>query len=71
MAKFLTTGKTDLLHKFISKKHRPFSAYLAFKDGKTQFEFAPRPAKGAKPKAGAKKKEPETEAPTASSEPKA
>jgi len=43
--KILTHGKTDLLHKFISKKGRPFSAFLAFKDGKVSFEFAPRVAK--------------------------
>jgi DNA topoisomerase-3 len=46
MAKLLREGKTDLLHRFISKKGRPFSAYLA-KDGegKVRFEFAPRVAK--------------------------
>ena len=50
MAKLLTGGKTDLLHKFISKKGRPFSAFLARgSDGKVSFEFAPREAKaGAK-----------------------
>ncbi|HKX53755.1 MAG TPA: DNA topoisomerase III [Nitrosospira sp.] len=38
--KLLQTGKTDLLTKFISKKGRPFSAYLvAGKDGKVGFEF--------------------------------
>ena len=42
MAKLLTTGKTDLLPKFISKKNRPFSAYLVWKDGKVSFEFEPR-----------------------------
>jgi DNA topoisomerase-3 len=60
VAKLLTAGKTDLLHKFISKKGRPFSAFLARQpDGKIGFEFAPRQgtpkAKGAgvapKPKA--------------------
>jgi DNA topoisomerase III len=40
--KLLTTGKTDLLEKFISKKGRPFKAYLVVKDGKTAFEFEPR-----------------------------
>jgi len=52
MRKLLTTGKTDLLHRFISKKGRPFSAFLARgDDGKVSFEFEPR-----KPKAlGAKK----------------
>jgi DNA topoisomerase-3 len=50
MQKLLATGKTDLLHKFISKKGRPFSAFLVRGgDGKVGFEFAPRVAKaGAK-----------------------
>ncbi|MBI1394433.1 MAG: DNA topoisomerase III [Betaproteobacteria bacterium] len=43
MRKLLSTGKTDLLHRFISKKGRPFSAYLVRgTDGKVVFEFAPR-----------------------------
>jgi DNA topoisomerase-3 len=47
--KLLATGKTDLLHKFISKKGRPFSAFLATaSDGKVTFEFAPRAAKTAR-----------------------
>ena len=55
MQKLLATGKTDLLHRFISKKGRPFSAYLARgADGKVSFEFEPRAAKAAKPKAPAK-----------------
>ncbi|MEK7834876.1 MAG: DNA topoisomerase, partial [Pseudomonadota bacterium] len=46
MQKLLATGKTDLLHRFISKKGRPFSAYLARgADGKVGFEFEPRVAK--------------------------
>ena len=50
VTKLLKDGKTDLLHKFISKKGRPFSAFLARgADGKVSFEFAPR-----EPKAGAK-----------------
>src|SRR5204863_3966347 len=54
--KLLTTGKTDLLHKFISKKNRPFSAFLVYNaaEKKVGFEFAPREPKapkGAKPKA--------------------
>ena len=45
-AKLIREGKTDLLHKFISKKGRPFSAYLVLgKDGKVNFEFEPRKAK--------------------------
>lgn len=44
--KLLSTGKTDLLHRFISKKGRPFSAYLAKgADGRVGFEFAPRAGK--------------------------
>jgi DNA topoisomerase-3 len=51
--KLLSTGKTDLLTKFISKRTgRAFKAYLALgKDGKTAFEFEPRgegKGKGAK-----------------------
>ena len=51
--KLLATGKTDLLHRFISKKGRPFSAFLArTAEGKIGFEFAPRAAKpGAKSRA--------------------
>lgn len=42
----LRTGRTDLLHKFISKKGRPFSAYLVLKaDQDVGFEFAPRESK--------------------------
>jgi DNA topoisomerase-3 len=47
--KLLTTGKTDLLPRFISKKGRPFSAHLKFEKGKVGFEFAPRAADGKKP----------------------
>ncbi len=43
LAKLLTTGRTDLLPKFISKKGRPFSAYLVLEDGtKVGFEFQDR-----------------------------
>ena len=38
--KLITTGKTDLLPKFISKKGRPFSAHLKLDKGKIGFEFA-------------------------------
>ena len=66
VAKLLATGKTDLLHKFISKRNKPFSAYLVLgKEGKTSFEFEPRPVKGAKkgsPKKGAVKPEAERQA---------
>jgi len=55
MEKLLSTGKTDLLHRFISKKGRPFSAFLARgEDGKVTFEFAPREPKAAKPKSAKK-----------------
>jgi DNA topoisomerase-3 len=47
MEKLLATGKTDLLPKFISKKGRPFKAFLVFKDGKVSFEFEVRVGKGA------------------------
>jgi DNA topoisomerase-3 len=45
--KLLATGKTDLLEKFISKKGRPFKAFLVVEKGKGKvgFEFEPRPAK--------------------------
>jgi DNA topoisomerase-3 len=50
MAKLLEHGKTDLLDKFVSKKGRPFKAYLVRKDGRVEFEFearAPRGKRGA------------------------
>ncbi|PYK11951.1 MAG: DNA topoisomerase III, partial [Verrucomicrobia bacterium] len=37
--KLLATGKTDLLDGFISKRGRPFSAYLKWEEGKVGFEF--------------------------------
>ncbi|MDP1557598.1 MAG: DNA topoisomerase III [Nitrosomonas sp.] len=41
--RLLQTGKTDLLTKFISKKGRPFSAYLVIgAGGKIGFEFEPK-----------------------------
>src|ERR1019366_1288889 len=61
MQKLLATGRTDLLHRFISKKGRPFSAFLVRgADGKVGFEFAPRagkPAAAAPSKAPAKSSE--------------
>ena len=46
MVKLLSTGRTDLLSKFISKKGRPFQAFLVKgPDGAVRFEFAPRAAK--------------------------
>jgi len=46
--RLMTTGKTDLLPRFISKRGRPFSAHLKLQHGKVGFEFAekaPRPRK--------------------------
>ena len=44
--KLLTNGRTDLLEKFISKKGRPFKAFLVLKpDGKVGFEFEARTGK--------------------------
>ena len=48
--KLITTGKTDLLPKFISKKGRPFSAHLKLENGKVGFEFAARKPKKAAPR---------------------
>lgn len=59
--KLLGEGKTALLDKFISKKGRPFKAFLVLKDGAVAFEFEPRPAK-AKKRAG-KSAEPKEPAP--------
>jgi DNA topoisomerase-3 len=57
--KLLATGRTDLLHRFISRKGRPFSAFLVRgADGKVGFEFAPRAAKRPAP---AQDKEPAPE----------
>lgn len=55
--KLIATGKTDLLPRFISKKGRPFSAYLKLEDGKVGFEFE---AKKAKPTRAFKRKAPAT-----------
>ncbi len=52
--KLIATGKTDLLHKFISKKGRPFSAHLKLENGKIGFEFTakkPRAKKTSAPNA--------------------
>jgi DNA topoisomerase-3 len=55
--KLIASGKTDLLPRFISKKNRPFAAYLKLGEkGKVEFEFEPREAK--KPAAGGKGKRP-------------
>ena len=59
--KLLGSGKTDLLTKFISRKGRPFKAFLVLKEGEVGFEFEPRAAKG-KGRAG-KAAEPKAPAP--------
>lgn len=51
--KLIANGKTDLLHKFISKKGRAFSAHLTLANGKVGFEFA---AKSAKPRKSSSRK---------------
>ena len=57
IVKLLQTGKTDLLTKFISKKGRPFSAYLAVDvSGKIKFEFEQKKSKTAASKTKAQKK---------------
>ena len=43
--KLLTAGKTDLLDGFISKRGRPFSAYLKLDNGKVGFEFPEKTAR--------------------------
>lgn len=62
ISKILEIGKTDLLPRFISKKGRPFSAYLVLKNGKVGFEFQERTRKAALPSektsSTAKKKSP-------------
>ncbi len=50
MEKLLATGKTDLLNRFISKKGRPFKAFLVkTPGGKIGFEFQARVAKPGAP----------------------
>lgn len=43
--KIFRDGKTDLLPRFISKKGKPFAAYLKLEEGKVTFEFEPRAKK--------------------------
>jgi DNA topoisomerase-3 len=47
--KLIATGKTDLLPRFISKKGRPFSAYLKLENGKVGFEFEEKKARPKRP----------------------
>src|SRR5438874_2147163 len=48
--KLLTAGKTDLLEEFISKRGRPFSAYLKLEDGRVGFQFPEKPARATESK---------------------
>jgi len=49
MQKLLAEGKTDLLTRFISKKGRPFKAFLVRQpEGRVGFEFMPRATRAAK-----------------------
>ena len=48
--KIFKDGKSDLLPRFISKKGKPFKAYLVLDGAKVGFEFEPRPAKEKKVK---------------------
>lgn len=52
--KLIANGKTDLIPRFISKKGKPFSAFLTLEGAKVGFEFEPR--KPAAQKAPAKAK---------------
>ena len=45
--RLMESGKTDLIHRFISKKGRPFSAYLKLDNDKVAFEFEERERKPA------------------------
>ncbi len=56
--KLLSTGKTDLLDKFVSRKGRGFKAFLVLKDGAVGFEFEPRAGKGKKGERTAQPKPP-------------
>jgi len=47
--KLISTGKTDLLARFISKKGRAFSAYLKLEHGKVAFEFEEKTARPKRP----------------------
>lgn len=66
VTKLLETGRTDLLTKFISKKGRPFSAYLVRNtDGKISFEFE---QKSPKKTTETKAKQSKTKSPTKETE---
>ena len=42
MIGLLATGRTSLLDQFISRRGRPFKAWLVLQDGKVNFEFPER-----------------------------
>ncbi len=48
--KIFRDGKTDLFKRFISKKGKPFSAFLKLEGSKVGFEFEERKARPVKPK---------------------
>jgi DNA topoisomerase-3 len=50
--KLVVLGTTDLLDGFISKRGRPFSAYLKLEDGKIGFEFPEKTAPANESKQG-------------------
>ncbi|HEY5912350.1 MAG TPA: DNA topoisomerase III [Verrucomicrobiae bacterium] len=56
--KLLSAGKTDLLDKFISRKGRPFKAYLVAKKDGIGFEFEPRTRTAKAAQKGGAAKEP-------------
>ena len=46
ITQLLSQGRTELIEGFISKKRRPFDAFLVLaKNGKVSFEFHPRKSK--------------------------
>lgn len=52
-AHYFTSGKTELIDDFVSRKGRNFKAFLMLKDnGRYGFEFLPRPPRGKKAAAG-------------------
>jgi DNA topoisomerase-3 len=54
--KIFRDGKSDLLPRFISKKGKPFKAYLKLEGTKVGFEFEPREKKKPAPKKGPEEK---------------
>ncbi len=68
--KIAESGKTDLLQKFISKKGRPFAAYLVLgQGGKVGFEFEPRERSAGAKSPRAKQKTPTEAVPAAAGDP--